>query len=197
MFGTLEVSPGFLVASRRHALFLNDRPSMGRASRLVDSITLDDFGGGYAAAELLADVYGCRQLAVLGGPEWDRRSRERIRGFTARAENVAEVHAGHWGEALSQNVLNALFRFSPDGVFCANDRLAARLKQAYAQTRQKMPVLIGFDNAPISAEERLTTIAIPWDVLVTEAVAIIRRRIDGYCDPGRHRVLTCEEVIRN
>jgi LacI family transcriptional regulator len=50
----------------------------------------------------------------------------------------------------------------PDGVFCGNDRLAQGLLEACRESDQLPPLVVGFDNAPISQTLDLTTVAIPW-----------------------------------
>jgi len=191
-----SLEPEALASLSGHCLFLNAKPVLGLMSRLVDSITVDDFSGGLAAGELLSRLYACQRVAIIAGPKTDDRSRQRVAGFLTEHPNAAVIYAETWGPLAEESCFDEVLASEPDGVFCANDRLASQFKD-YCQRRQwPVPVIIGFDDAPVAQKSRITTIAIPWEQLVTASVEIIKKRLDGNREAGQHRMLTCSEVIR-
>ena len=98
---------------------------------------------------------------VLGGPEADRRSQQRIAGFRAHAAETRVVCADSWFVAAGLTVAASVFEISPAGIFACNDRLAEALITHARKHYQRLPPLIGFDNAPIAEHLRLTSIGIP------------------------------------
>ncbi len=181
---------------RRYCLVLNDHPRFGLASRWVDSIAVDDFGGGISAAELLVDLFRCTGPAVLGGPEGDERSRQRVNGFLSARPDAPLFAAGSWGPEIRPSTLREIERARPDGIFCVNDRLAASLKRQWKTSRLPAPHLVGFDNAPVSVDERITTIAFPWERFAERAVDKIKSRLHAEPIPANHETLSVQPIIR-
>ncbi|MGJ3243586.1 MAG: GntR family transcriptional regulator [Opitutales bacterium] len=196
VFWEVPVDKPALLTLNRHALFLNEKPVFGLATRLVDSLILDDFAGGMAAGELLAEVFRCHRVAALGGPPLDPRSQNRIDGLLRLFPKARVMHAGTWEAAVPDTVLKRMVRHRPDGLFCVNDRLAARVKAHYQCHDDTPPAIVGFDDAPIAQLERISTIAIPWQGFVAEAVSIIRNRLQGSYASGQHRMVACQAVLR-
>lgn len=194
VFWNVDLPPAFL-RMQRYCLLLNARPALGLSAGWVDTISVDNYSGGLLAGELLRERFGVRRAAVLGGPEGDARSRARIAGFRSVFPRAKAFHAGSWGYRVSGTVLRALRDSAPEGVFCANDRLAIRL-QASLPKGNRSPRIVGFDNTPAAAEHRLTTIAIPWKPFVAAATDIIRARLRGRGDATRDQILRLEPVIR-
>lgn len=182
--------------AKRPCLLLNDHPPLGGLSRWLDTIAVDDRAGGQQAGELLAGTFRCKRLVALGGPEGDRRSRARLAGFLEVAPGAEVFQAGSWGERVAPRVLKGIAQARPQGVFCANDRLALRVREE-APWLGPRPRMVGFDDAPIAQEHQLTTIAIPWIQLAAEAYYIIKRRLEGDRAPAIHRVLVPQAIVRS
>jgi DNA-binding LacI/PurR family transcriptional regulator len=178
----------------RYALLLNDRPAPGVAATRIDSVGVDDFSGGACAAELLAAAH-VRAPRVLAGPVDDWRSRQRVRGFLSVLD-AQVLHADGWfmddGHSMARRILAA----GVDGVFCCNDRLAEGLVRFARTHNRPLPRLVGFDDAPVSAELQLTTIAIPWGQLAQSAVDVIAQRLQGSTRPAIHQHLPPHPVRR-
>lgn len=181
---------------KRTALLLNDRPTPGMNALHIDSVGVDDFSGGALAGELLKQhLQSENNLVVLAGPKHDRRSAARVAGFQSKLGTKAKVvWAGGWylqnGLSVAQRVLDA----NPGGIFCCNDRLAESLYTVASQ--RPRPAVIGFDDAPVASQLGLTTIAIPWDELVSAAVQIVHARLAGDTALASHRILTPRPCIR-
>lgn len=184
-------------AARRFALSLNDRPPVGLSGTYVDAVTTDDFSGGACAAELLKERTGrTRGFAVLGGPADDPRSVQRIAGFRAHAGVSTVVHAGSWFLEAGRAPAARLLATQPAGIFACNDRLAEAVIACCAAAKVPLPPLVGFDNAPVAERLRLTTVGIPWNTMVAEAVQLILSRLRGGTGPARQVSLAHEPIHR-
>ena len=201
VFPVLWEAPGVLAACRRAgrpALLLNARPLPGLDAALLDSVSVDDYFGGACAAELLTGPNGGTGagLAMLTGPDGDPRSDARRDGFLSRTPGAATVSAGGWYTEDGLRVAPDALQRGPRGLFCANDRLAEAVLIYTERVGRPRPRLVGFDDAPVAATRRLTTIAIPWEELLADALEIIRRRLSGDTSAARQRIVTPRPVVR-
>lgn len=200
VFPVLWEAPAILetcLRQRRPALLLNARPAPGLDSAFLDSVSVDDFFGGACAADLLiGQKESSEGLAVVIGPEDDPRSEARKRGFLSRATSAAILSAGGWYKEDGFRIALEALRLGPHGIFCTNDRLAEALLLVAERNNLPRPRLVGFDDAPIAALLNLTTIAIPWDELIGDAVEITSRRLAGDVSAARRRMVTPRPVIR-
>lgn len=184
-------------AARRFALLLNDRPPAGLGGGFIDAVTTDDFSGGACAAELLKERTGRTEgFTVLGGPADDNRSLQRVAGFCAHAGRTRVVHAASWFVEAGREQAAEILGRAPAGIFACNDRLAESLIRYARDERLPLPPLVGFDNAPVAEELRLTSIGIPWDAFVAVALEIIVARVSGSSAPARLQTLAHEPVLR-
>ena len=198
-FPVIWESPGALAAcikAQRDAVIINDAAPPGLGALYIDSVATDDFGGGAMAADMLVRRTGkSARLAILSGPENDRRSQDRVRGFLSRAE-AAVTAAPNWyvqgGLKAAENVLLS----RPQGVFCCNDRLAEAVANWCRRRHIMCPWLVGFDDAPVAVRMGLTTIAIPWARLAGSVVALVERRVGQDVGAGSRHILTPHPVVR-
>ena len=179
----------------RTGLLLHRRPASGMDSTHWDSVTVDDFSGGVCAAQILRDhvPQGSRWIVLAGSPG-DPRSDARVAGFRSllRAESIPAGWFAEDGERAAPRVLAA----RPDGVFCANDRLAEGLLRHAARAGLVPPPCVGFDDAPVAERLNLTTIAIPWKEMILAAATTIRQRLADPRGAGIHQVVAPRPVIR-
>jgi hypothetical protein len=182
---------------KRPALLLNARPQPGLDATLLDSVSLDDYFGGVCAAELLLTTDSTPEVfAVITGPENDVRSAARRDGFLSKAVSAVVIRAGGWYVEDGLRVAAMAVHEGIGGIFCANDRLAEAVLRYCAANDLPRPRLVGFDDAPVAAANELTTIAIPWDELCTDAADSIRRRLGGDSSAARQRIVTPRPVLR-
>lgn len=185
-----ESEPGYraLRQSGAFGILLNSRPPTGEEAPFVDSVEVDDFSGGRLAGEAMTR-WGLVNPGLLAGPPGDRRSERRQEGFRQLFPDGLVIHAPSWHveprDGISDRVLDA----GCDGWFCANDRLAFALREAFRLDGRPSPRLLGFDDAPISREAGISTIAIPWNEFAEEVVHRIRRRLAGDNGTARRVVL--------
>jgi hypothetical protein len=181
---------------RRSALLLNDQPRPGMESVFIDSVTADDFSGGASAAQLLLQRAGrAGNLAVVGGPAEDIRSRQRVEGFKSVARATV-VTSGGWFFEHGYRAAKTVLKKKPKGIFCCNDRVAEAIISFCQQQKVACPPIVGFDDAPIAEKLNLTTIAIPWEELVSGAIAVIRKRMSGDNGTASHQIFMPRPVIR-
>lgn len=187
-----------LVANQQHGLLLNERPPAGKAATLIDSISVDDFSGGATAAQFL--VARCMKanprFAVMAGPPSDGRSRSRVDGFLSIV-GARVIASPTWFYSDARTLARAVVRAGPDGVFCGNDRLAEAVTRYCTASRVPKPSVVGFDDAPIASWLHLSTIAIPWEELVSSAIAVIQRRMTGYSGLAIAQFVSTRLVVRD
>ena len=192
-----ECSKVFAACCRRRqpTVLINDRPPPGMRSLSVDSVSVDDYSGGSAAAELLLQRTGGDRFAVVVGPAHDRRSQQRTAGFLAVCKSRLIVADG-WEASRGVKIAKRVLRGKFEGIFCVNDSLARGVLQWADENNITCPPIVGFDDAPIAETLNLTTLAIPWDELVSAAVALARARLGGSRSASIQQVLTPRPVIR-
>lgn len=182
---------------QRFAVLLNDRPPAGLAATVIDSVAVDDYSGGAAAAQILTAKGGRRRTyAVLAGPGKDPRSARRVQGFLDHAPKSTVVAAGSWFAEEAGSAARRVARGNYDAVFCCNDRLAAALLQACTELGAAPPALVGFDDAPVSESLDLTTIAMPWEQIGLGMVDVARGRLGGDLSSAAQRIYSPHPVMR-
>lgn len=186
-----------VVADQRYALLLNDRPAPGLESSLLDAVATDDFSAGVCAAQVLSERTTKRgRFAVLGGPQKDDRSRNRIAGFLSLLPDSQVVSANGWYFEDAARVAKKLLATKAAGIFCVNDRLASAVLAHCKKNKIKPPLVVGHDNAPVAEELHLTTIETPWRDLIAAAATVIVARLDGDSNPARQVILAQRPVYR-
>ena len=183
--------------ARLYALLLNNRPAPGLLASMIDAVTTDDFSAGVCAAEVfLEQMPRDKRFAVVGGPRNDQRSVDRVNGFLQKMPQAKVFHTGSWYGDDVATIAGKVLAGRPDGIFCANDRLAEGVMK-YCQTSGiPLPPVIGHDNAPIAEELHLTTIETPWEEMISAAVEVVRKRLEGYSGPARQIFLAQRPVYR-
>lgn len=182
--------------ARRQAVLINDRPRGGLEALLIDSVSTDDFLGGACAGELLRSQPKSRGgFAVLAGNIDDPRSRQRVEGFLS-VVSARVIHAASWFYQDGFVVAPQVIKHGPAGIFCCNDQLASAVVQWCREHDQKLPPLVGFDDAPIAESLNITTIAIPWEELVDGVAQLARRRMGGDRATSSRQIFNPRPVIR-
>jgi DNA-binding LacI/PurR family transcriptional regulator len=178
------------------------------ASDDVDSISLDDWQAGYAAAEHLLGL-GHRRMVCLTGPLLEDCSRERLDGFhaaLAEAGVTCDPHCtleGDWtvqaGFILARSLLETGCSFS---ALCAqNDRMAIGAVHALRRAGFSVPhdvSVIGVDDIPLAAylEPPLTTLRQDPFAIGQMAAHLLIDRVEGLDGPVQHLLVPTELVVR-
>jgi Transcriptional regulators len=176
-----------LARGGRLVLLLNDRPAPGEAACRIDSVEVDHFRGGQAAARWLRALRADAEVAIFSGPRQDRRNRERIAGFRSLEPTARIVNGGSW---FYDRALRAASRVAgEEAVFCCGDCLAAAVIDAAARSGRTPPLVVGFDGSLTARRMGFATIAVPWLECATAAVQLIVRRLRGERFPAERITL--------
>jgi DNA-binding transcriptional regulator YhcF (GntR family) len=186
-----------LAGHYRFSLVLHNRPPAGIGSLYTDSICVDDFSGGLAAGQIM-NRWTPRRPAVIGGPSSDVRSQNRINGFHQIFPEAPVIETGTWFFRAAMRILaGRLAALRPDALFCCSDRLAEAAITSYKTFNTNLPLVIGFDNAPVSERLGFSTIGIPWEEVARNAASVIKRRLEGRIDHASAIILPPVPIIRN
>lgn len=171
-----------------------------RASGSIPSVMPDNVDGGRRAAEhLLAQGASCPTM--IAGPRDRIASRERVDGFLSALRDAGlssppeaqRVFNGDFSPASGAEGLKELLRLNPetDGIFCANDFMAAGALNAAAKLGLEVPdrlKVLGFDNREFTAfwPIPISTFAQPLDDMGHVSAELLFDLIDGKKPPERH-----------
>ncbi len=188
---------GRLLKTAGFGMLISQHPPSGLENPFIDSVEVDDFAGGVLAGQVLRKRWKCRQPMIFAGPKYDSRSDSRIGGFQQVFPGSPIIHSKEWHYESALKVVEKILRTRQDGIFCANDRLAQAVQMTYRAKGKPLPVLMGFDDAPVASEIGLSTIGIPWDDFVHAVAEQARKRLDGDNRTARRVVLAPRVIIRN
>lgn len=157
----------------------------------INTVALDDFMGGYLAANHLIEL-GHRNIGIVARDLWSNR--ERLRGFKHSLEEhhltlnsafdfineTDNIEAGRkMGNVYLSDVNNR-----PTAIFACNDLIAAGVIEVAKENKLEIPKelsVVGFDNTSIAAiiESGLTTVAQPIKGMGKEVVDLMISIIKG------------------
>jgi LacI family transcriptional regulator len=174
----------------------------------IPSVMPDNEEGGRVAAQHLVER-GARRLAVIAGPRDRLASRERVHGFLegCRASGIEfpesqRVYYGDFSPASGATGLRELLRINGevDGIFCANDFMAAGAMNEAARLGLDVPgrlKVLGFDNRDFTAfwPTPISTFAQPLADMGGISVGILFDLIEGR-EPASHDVKLHSSLIQ-
>ena len=151
----------------------------------------DNRDGGYRAAEHLIEI-GCDRLALITGPVTRFASQERVRGFRQgiedRGESLSEerVYKGDFEYESGREGALRLMELDPgiDGLFCANDMMAAGAINAATEIGISIPdrlKVIGFDDRNLASIWPIpfTSFTAPFEEMGRASAALLLAMIEG------------------
>ena len=172
----------------------------------INSISIDDFVGGYEAARHLLQL-GHRRMGLI--VENIKCAWERVRGFRqALAEEGLTLEDRYivTGEATVENGKAFALRLldedpAPTAIFATNDILAIGTLRAAGERRLQVPEklsVVGFDNTLLAtiADPPLTTVAQPMAQMGSQIVDLLVQEIKGEATNKQRIVLLPELVVR-
>jgi DNA-binding LacI/PurR family transcriptional regulator len=162
------------IQGRGLPVVLCGRPAQVGGMSYVD---VDNTGGARdAVAHLVAR--GCRQVALIAGPQDMIAGRDRLDGYrqavTAAGREAEDslVEVGDFSEASGAAAMRALLDRRPDidAVFAASDPMALGALRVLRESGRNVPddvALVGFDDGPLAAvsDPPLTTVHQPMEEL--------------------------------
>lgn len=197
-----------------HRLLENKVPTVLFSAdiRLLDcnSITVDDYKGGYIATEYLLAL-GHRRLGIISDNLPGSRYREQ--GFldALEAHGVSLDHPDHMvqtsatlenGRKVAHRMLGEEAGQRPTAIFACNDLLAIGVLQEAREAGLNVPEdlsVIGFDNTMLAdiCHPSLSSIAQPLRDMTEQAMQLLNESIDDPEATKRKISLPPELVIRN
>lgn len=180
-------------------LFAHDRPEI-----MVDSVTVDDYLGGFMAVEHLISL-GHSQIGIIASDSIS--CRERIRGYKSALQKAGiEIDESlimtcsskmEGAEASAMRLLQREGR--PGAIFGCNDVMAIGVMQAAKKLRIALPdelSVIGFDNTAMCriVTPELSSIAMPVQELGRQAMDLLIRKIE-HNDSVMQRVRMLPELM--
>lgn len=174
-----------------------------------DSVTVQNFEGGYAAGKHLIQL-GHEVIGVLRGPTNVVTANERIKGFTkALKEHGLQLSPEYVQESLfnqesgylcAMRLLRMVPR--PTALFAGNDLIAVGALSAVKASKLRCPEdvsIVSFDGMSFTefTDPTLTSIVQPSYQLGHAAARLLLDRIEGDTSEARHLVLKTELKIRD
>ncbi|MEO5859388.1 MAG: LacI family DNA-binding transcriptional regulator [Pyrinomonadaceae bacterium] len=184
----------------------------------VDSISADNFNGGFEATQHLIDL-GHRRIGFIGAGFENRSRLKRLQGYlsaltthgieiderliTGRRGSSNET-PGYSTEAIGYEGMKRLLSLPsrPTAVFARNDFTALGAISAVKEAGLLIPqdiAIVGFDDTPLALHTTpsLTTVRQPMKLQGQLAAEMLLRRIDsGTVMAPEARTLECELIIR-
>ncbi|GAB7192968.1 LacI family DNA-binding transcriptional regulator [Kineococcus sp. NUM-3379] len=162
----------------------------------VPFVSTDNISGARIATRHLLEA-GCGRIVTVTGPMDMSAAQDRLEGFrdelrASRREVPSEVvAAGDFTVEGGRRATEELLERCPDldGLFAANDLMAAGALQALAAARRSVPGdvrVVGFDDAPLAsaATPPLTTVRQPVIEMGRALASMLLGVIDGEVDPA-------------
>ncbi|MDG0789747.1 LacI family transcriptional regulator [Cohnella ginsengisoli] len=183
------------------ALFSHERDELS-----VDSVTVDDYLGGYRATEYLIEL-GHARIGMVG--EDTISSQERIRGYRQALrdsgikteESLIRV-GGHTIDGAAEQAGHLLERADrPTAIFGYNDICAVGAMLAARARGIRMPdelSVIGFDDTMLChiVEPKLSSVSMPTQEMGDQVVNLLIRRIEDADMPKQRLRLLPELALR-
>lgn len=185
-------------------LFSADIPSIQ-----VNSVTVDDYKGGYEATQHLLSL-GHRRLGIISDNL--PGSRLRVQGFLDALEsaginlenpaNMVQTSATlENGRIIAKKMLSQEYRSRPTAIFACNDLLAIGVLHEARSVDLSVPrdlSVVGFDNTMLAdiCHPPLSSIAQPLREMTDQAMLLLNESIENPSFPKRKVVLMPELVIR-
>lgn len=184
----------------------------------VDSITADNFNGGFEATRHLIDL-GHKRIAFIGASYSSRHNLKRLQGYlsaladhglqvderliTGRRETIDQV-PGYSTEKIGYEGMKRLMSLPkrPTAVFARNDFTAVGAMTAIMEAGLTIPgdiAVVGFDDTPLALHTLppLTTVRQPMLLQGQLAAGLLLRRISAKGPvETENRTLECELIVR-
>jgi DNA-binding LacI/PurR family transcriptional regulator len=187
----------FLYPLRQRAFpYVMMRPACFGAD--VNYVDLDNYHGGQLVAQQFAKR-GCQRVAMINGPAAHVDAIERERGFfeglVAAGVRKATKRYGDFTIPSGTTAMESILEeFTPDGIFCANDYMAAGAMRVLRSRGIVIPddvAVVGYDNTDLclALDPTLTTV----DYRAAEVGQCMATQLLGLVSG---KVKTVREVIR-
>ena len=153
----------------------------------VDSISTDDFLGGYKVGKYLIEK-GCKRIGYLGAPFMVECAQRRLAGLRKSLDENGIAYDDAWFQFMDSEDMTekaeVLFQNGVDGVFCFNDIMAANFYKLVQAHNLRVPEdikIVGYDDVynefPMSI--KFTSVGSDKKAVVDCAIRLLVSRIEG------------------
>jgi DNA-binding LacI/PurR family transcriptional regulator len=169
-------------------------------------VDVDNERAAALAAQLLVDT-GCQVIATITGPFDMTAGRDRYTGFQAALRRAGRtltddlVAHGDFSRESGAQAMAELLERRPDidGVFCANDPMAAAALRVLQESGRSVPrdvAVIGFDDSALAltTNPSLTTISQHLEDMGRAMVELLLEQLQDP-DPGRPRTRVLDVTL--
>lgn len=185
------------------ALIAQDIPEL-----MIDVVAVDDYLGGYQAAQHLVSL-GHKRIAILVGNMNRTSDKYRLEAFRQALEDhglelteelvIRTDYSREDGKRAARELLTSPKR--PTAIFACFDFLAIGVYQAAKELGLRIPddvSVVGFDNTILASivDPPLTTIAQPIDEMGRQVMDLLVREIEGDKKTKQRIILPPELIIR-
>ncbi|MBR8658029.1 MULTISPECIES: LacI family DNA-binding transcriptional regulator [Bacillales] len=185
------------------ALIAQDIPEL-----MIDVVAVDDYLGGYQAAQHLVSL-GHKRIAILVGNMNRTSDKYRLEAFRQALEDhgleltedlvIRTDYSREDGKRAARELLTSPKR--PTAIFACFDFLAIGVYQAAKELGLRIPddvSVVGFDNTILASivDPPLTTIAQPIDEMGRQVMDLLVREIEGDKKTKQRVILPPELIIR-
>ncbi|MGI9862561.1 LacI family DNA-binding transcriptional regulator [Moorella naiadis] len=174
----------------------------------TDVISVDNYEGGYRAAEYLFKL-GHRNIAHLAGFRNSSATRDRLRGFIDALKHydieISEdkIVYGNLQMEAGHKFAKEFLKLHPEitAVFCGNDLMALGLIEGLIEMGRDVPddiSIIGYDDIALASMARikLTTIRQPQYEMGQTAAEVLIDRMKGKIGAPKRIIFTPRLIIR-
>ncbi len=194
------------IRSRGLPVVLGGRVPNGEDTAFVD---VDNTLGARLAVDHMVHR-GRQHIATIAGPQDMVAGRTRLEGYRAglaaaglEPDDRLVVHGDFGQDSGEAGMRNLLVRAPEvDGVFCANDLMAAGALRVLREAGRKVPAevsVVGFDDAPLaqSTHPPLTTVHQSPERMGQEMVSLLLDAMAHPDEPPLPRILPTHLVVRD
>lgn len=173
------------------------------------SVSPDEVSGGFAATKMLLDR-GRRRIGMINLDSDLTAATGRLQGYRMALADAGiqfdpalVVTGGATADGGFDAAQRLLREREPDGVFCANDRLAMGTYDAARELNISIPTdlsVVGFDNQELIAKylrPALSTIALPFREMGRRGAELLTQVLDPPSGNAPQVVLECPPIRRN
>lgn len=177
-----------------------------------NAVDIDNFQGGYQAAQHLLD-FGHRRIGCITGPFSTLSAQDRLAGFRAAIEKAGLIYEpdlvmeGAYGTASHGAGYTGMKRLLAQpqpitAVFAHNDRMAVGAMTAIREAGLRIPEdisVVGYDDTPDAefASPPLTTVRQPTVQVGVEGVRLLLRVIEDPQRAPEQIILSTELIARS
>lgn len=202
--GVLWFDPRSSEKAIRSQTSVNHLVIVDRRVPQLDSVFSKQEDGAYALAEYLV-AQGHVDIGLISGPQRNDVARRRRRGILRALKNRATIRwecENEFSKPLSPDAIACLERRDVSAIMCGSDAIALTAMHELNRLSISIPdqvSITGFDDIFLCelVSPKLTTVGIPAEPIVEEAVELLIRRTRGDTSPIRHVSMGVELVIRD